>query len=809
MWNRQWLTLLFATAAMAAPNARELRIDAPCVPGMPWTVAGEHGALLGRQNGRFEAWEWPVKLLSDFRIRAELADYAVPIDVNALAAQIQVTPAETTIVYSHAAFTIRQHMFAARGDGAAAAGTGVVFEIESARPLQVTFSFTPDMLAMWPAPNHGRPNGEWMKQGDGGFYILHTDEPSFSGFVAMPHTSPGIQVPYQEHPQTYPLELKLSFDPKKDRGTMFPLVIGLVHGNSPAEQAARSLGALDEIRRQTQAYYARFFDTRLTAQTPDRRVNDALRWAEIAIDQAQVKYKDETGLIAGYYESADSARPGYAWFFGRDTLWTSYAVNSYGDFALTRRALEFLFKRQREDGKIMHEYSQSADALDWKTTPYFYASADSTPLLVMAMWDYVRTSGDQEFLKTHWAAVRKAYEFTRSHEGDDGIYSNSEGTGWVESWPQGMPQEEIYLAAVDEQSAIAIGQLAALTGDKQLAEAASRKASDIASKIESEFYSATDKSYAFSRDGGNSLDHTESIYPAVAWWDGTYALKSAGPMLSRWASPDISADWGTRDISARTPFYDPISYHQGSIWPLFTGWVSLAEYRAGRSLSGYAHLMQNAELTWAQDVGSVTELLSGQFFQPLGRSSSHQLWSSAMVITPMLRGLFGLDWDAPHRTLRVTPHLPADWDDATLHNVPLGGARVDLEYRRVGDRLTVQAKSDQPQEFCLASGSAPEKTCTGTTRTISVPLDPVELTIPADLPNPGDETKQLKVLDQSVGAHRATFTFTSPGGLSYDLKVRLNRPHTTVQGGQMTAGTVHVQFPAGVGYQEQVVTFRF
>lgn len=63
------------------------------------------------------------------------------------------------------------------------------------------------------------------------------------------------------------------------------------------------------------------------------------------------------------------------------------------------------------------------------------------------------------------------------------------------------------------------------------------------------------------------------------------------------------------------------SYHQGSAWPLFTGWVALAEYRARRVLSGYQHLMQNADLTWFEDPGAVTELLSGAFFQSLGRST--------------------------------------------------------------------------------------------------------------------------------------------------------------------------------------------
>src|SRR3954463_4301438 len=108
-----------------------LEILAKVQPNQPWTVAGEYGALLGRQNGKFEAWLWPVKILSNFSLRAELADYAVPIDVNALAAEIKVTPAETVITYSHAAFTIRQHMFAARGSDAPATGASVFFEMDA------------------------------------------------------------------------------------------------------------------------------------------------------------------------------------------------------------------------------------------------------------------------------------------------------------------------------------------------------------------------------------------------------------------------------------------------------------------------------------------------------------------------------------------------------------------------------------------------------------------------------------------------------------------------------------------------------
>jgi len=768
--------------------------------------------LFGRQDGRFEAWQWPVKILSNFRIRAELYDYHVPIDVNALAAQIKVTPAETTITYSHAAFTIRQHMFASRGLEQPQAGAAIFFDVESARPLEITFSFTPEMLRMWPAPNFGRPNGEWIEQKGGtGFYLLHTDDPQFSGIVAIPRTTPGIMVPYQEHPQTYALELKLSFDPKRDQGTTFPLVIALAGGSSPAAQSENILNAIPQLYSRTQEYYAHFFENRVIAETPNQQVNDALKWAAVSVDQMQVQYKGEIGLVAGYYESADSARPGYAWFFGRDTLWTTYAINSYGDFALTRRALDFLVRRQRSDGKIMHEFSQSADALDWKSTPYFYASADATPLLVMAMWDYVKASGDLSYLKTNWEAVKKAYEFTRAHEANDGIYSNSEGTGWVESWPQGMPAEEIYLAALDQQSATAMYHLAALVKDDELSRSAHDKAAEIGRTIEKEYYEPSENFYAFSRNANGSLDHTATIYPAVAWWDGSYTLAKAASMLTRWASSEFSADWGTRDISERTSFYDPISYHQGSIWPLFTGWASLAQYRAGRPLAGYANLMQNLELTWAQDLGSVTELLSGEFYQPLGRSSSHQMWSSAMVISPLLRGLFGLDWDAANHTLRLSPHLPADWDHAALHHVKLGDLSIDLDYTRQGSRLIVRASTGKPEVLCLVNQDTPGKPCVqaaAAVQTLAIPLPPVEIAIPARLPEEGSTTHQLKVLAEDFAEHKAIFQFAAPGGSEYTLPVRLNKPGIAASG-ELRDGKLHLLFPQGAGYQTTNVTFTW
>ncbi|HET9087275.1 MAG TPA: hypothetical protein VFN53_07125, partial [Acidobacteriaceae bacterium] len=170
------------------------------VPQMPLTVVGPRGALLGQQDGVFESWIFPVKLLSNFRISAHLKDYPVPIDVNRLASVVDVQPDHTTITYSHAAFTVRQIMFTPRHS---ANGTGavVLFQVDAVRPLQLTFGLTPEMKRAWPAPNYGPPSPEWIPSTDGsGYYILHTDSGDLMGALGIPGTHPGILPPYQERP---------------------------------------------------------------------------------------------------------------------------------------------------------------------------------------------------------------------------------------------------------------------------------------------------------------------------------------------------------------------------------------------------------------------------------------------------------------------------------------------------------------------------------------------------------------------------------------------------------------------------------
>jgi hypothetical protein len=678
-------------------------IQAHAEPIKPFTVAGERGVVLGQQDGTFEAWVLPVKLLSHMTIEASVngipvpEGIPVPINVNHLAAEVEVRPDRTVITYSDPAFTVRQIMFS---PDEASIGTGpiVLFEFDCLHPTDFTFRFTPELRWMWPEGDDAVPSAEWV--GDtgsaGGFYMLHTKLPNLAGAITIPGAQPGVLASSPEHPELHTIALKLHIDPVRDRGRLFPLLMAV--GTSEAAAAtpalAATLGKLnDGIAASYKAHaerYKKLLANTTTIETPDKALNEAFQWAVVSIEQlrTKVQHTDETALVAGYYASADSARPGFGWFFGRDSLYTLYAINGYGDFALSKSELEFLIHRQRADGKIMHEYSQTAADVDWPSLPYMYAAADSTPLFLLAMEDYVRASGDTAFLKANHDAIERAWAFETdpAHDTDhDGIYDNSQGTGWVESWPGGMPHQEIYLALLDQQASAAMAELEKLLGNSDKSAAAHQRADKIASTIESEYYDPAKSCYAFSRNADGSQDSTSTVYPALAWWDsqstnGKSILAHPEGCLQQFAAHTLSTDWGLRDVSTDEKIYDGMSYHQGSVWPLFTGWAALAEYRGGQPLAGYQMLMENANLTRFEDLGADTELLSGDFYVPFGRSTSHQLWSSAMVITPTLRGLFGISIDAQAKTITVNPHLPASWDRgiAEVKRISVPGGSLSL-----------------------------------------------------------------------------------------------------------------------------------
>lgn len=227
----------------------------------------------------------------------------------------------------------------------------------------------------------------------------------------------------------WPFQFVLSFDPKTDSGKVYPLLLTFANSTQAADKmrVAQSLSNLNRfapaIFAANEKYYRDLLNTATSIETPDAALNGAFTWAVAAIDQLKVKTTldlSEEALAEGFVSSGNAARPGFGWFFGRDALWSLYATNSYGDFRTAKAEIDFLLARQRADGKIMHEWSQTANLVDWKALTYEYASADATELLQMALNDYVRISGDTQFAAAHWDQLLRAWQFETSQDSPDG-----------------------------------------------------------------------------------------------------------------------------------------------------------------------------------------------------------------------------------------------------------------------------------------------------------------------------------------------------------------------------------------------------
>jgi glycogen debranching enzyme len=591
-------------------------------------------------------------------------------------------------------------------------------------------------------------------------------------------------------------------------------------------------------------YYRRLREDFVGIDTPDRRLNEAFEWAKAGVDKGvSTNPMLGSGLLAGFRTAGDSERPGFAWFFGRDALWTSLAINSYGDFASTRTALEFLKKYQREDGKIPHEISQSAALIPWfKDYPYPWASADATPLFIIGQADYWRSTGNLEFLKRNWESILKAYRFTAATDTDgNGLVENTKvGHGWVEGGALYPPHEEIYMQGLWIEALRGLAEMAEAMSEPQLAADARLAAARTRLSVEKTYWLSGRGFYAFATsiprdsprtaDDGpyqarrqermNALDKQklideDTVLPAVPLWWHLLDDDRAQSEIDHLGAGSIATDWGARIISNQSALYDPLSYHYGSVWPLFTGWSAMAAYQYGRPQVGYQSLMANALLTFGQPLGYVTELLSGDFNADFGRSSHHQVWSEAMVITPIMRGMLGIDVNAAAGRLTVAPQLPADWNRAAVNNVPVRDTVYNIAFERSAGRQTFRihpnrkpGDGNSPNGRASEIRLAPAFPLDATVRSVSlngrriqfiltrigdvqraeVQFDPgpdstivydydegTDVYVETQAPDPGAVNRGLRILRSAAGPSALKLTVEGLGGNDYRLGVRTSR----------------------------------
>jgi len=653
----------------------------------PWEflpAVGMRAGLFGNEVGRMEAWVYPLKILRDFHLRFHVDGRT--LEAETLARTLITRPESSTIVYSGDTFSVRETFFVPVHEP----GAVILLDVETESPLEIEAVFHRDFQLEWPAALGGTYEG-WDPKLRA--FLLGEEQRKFEAIVGSPSAQDAREEFQTNYSESQDSSFLLGVTPK-GKETKVIVIAGSMSGLAEAETTYRHLASdYAGLRRESANYYQNYLEQTVNMELPDDQLQKAYDWARVSVVQGMVTNPFlGTGLVAGYRTSGDSQRPGFAWYFGRDSFWTSLALNAEGDFADTKTALEFVSKFQRADGKIPHEVSQGASFVKWFADyPYPYASADATPLYIIAANDYVTSSGDTDFAKEKWASLWKAYQFLKSTYDAGGLPQNfGIGHGWVEGGPLVPVKTEFYQSGLGAEAIRALANLARLAGQANSA-ALEKEFEKQWPLVNNSFWIADKKRFAFALDKNNKRVDEPSVLAAVPMWFGLPSDATAIPMIQQLADADMQTDWGMRIISNRSPVYSGGGYHFGSVWPLFTGWASVAEYRYHQDFPAYENLRANALLALDGSLGHVTEVLSGDFYQPLSTSSPHQIWSAAMVISPLLKGMFGLEKDATKKTLTFVPHVPADWTHFKIQNVRVGDSVVSLSYEKKLGEITLEA----------------------------------------------------------------------------------------------------------------------
>jgi glycogen debranching enzyme len=614
--------LLLTLCSFASAEAPNLELSRPARPWEFFCATGNRAGLFGNESGYLEAWVYPLKVFRNFHVRFLIDGRAIPAE--SLVRTVIVRPQSSAILYTGDTFSVKETLFVPVHES----GAIIKFEVETAHPLEIEAAFERDFQLEWPAAL-GATYMSWDPVLRA--FYFGEEQKKFSALVG----SPTGQLAAEEYQTNYSASqesaIRLGVTTKGSEVKIIALAAS-VHGRPEADNTYKHLVAdYAALERDSAQYYENYLSRTLSLDLPDPQLQQAYDWARVSVIQGLVTNPYlGTGLVAGYRTSGTSQRPGFAWFFGRDSFWTSFALNAEGDFSTTRTALEFISKYQRADGKIPHEIAQGASFVNWFTDyPYPYASADATPLYIIAANDYVAESGDTAFAGAKWESLWKAYQFLRSTYDSQGLPQNfGFGHGWVEGGPLLPVKTELYQSGLGAQALSALSSLARIAGKEDISK---QLADDFARQkqlVNPAFWSEESGTYAFALDNNNQKVIEPSVLATVPMWFGLLDDQNSERMINQLAGPDHQTDWGMRIISDKASRYDAGGYHFGSVWPLFTGWASVGEYRYHRAFPAYENLRANALLAAMSPRSSPATTISRS--RPVLRTrSGPPQWSSA------------------------------------------------------------------------------------------------------------------------------------------------------------------------------------
>jgi glycogen debranching enzyme len=672
-----------------------------------WDVATPRMLIMGKEKGGVEEiWAHPFMALRDYEAGIRFNPDDTVTWLTSLAPEIITQPSSFIRNYSIGKCLIKEVV-----TGSVNGPVGIVhYEVTADRTVELFLRFKSNLRLMWPYSEKVLTRMEYSWDKELNAFVINDGTVGLTSVIGANLLPVEIRagqfqqieikggefetIPTDEFLVTGIMKFKL------DMPGYLDVAIGASNEGTQAAADAYKNAIHDpcKVYQDMEAYIEQLFNKSLIVNTPNTDFNTGYRWALVGTDRFFVETPGIGGsLVAGYattrygWDGAHriNGRPGYAWYFGRDGQWSGMALLDYGDFEKVKQMLEVYQRFQDLNGKIFHELSTSGVV--------HYDAADATPLYIILAGRYLRHSGNLEFIRSIWPNIRKAIEFCFSTDTDDDhlIENTDVGHGWVEGGGLYGTHSTLYLVSCWAEALREASYMAALLEKNDEAERYQKESQEVVRIINTDFMNPETGFFndGLYRDGSYLSEPT--IQASIPLYFRQTANENAAPMLQAFAGNGFSSDWGTRIISSESRFFNPRGYHTGSVWPLFTGWTALAEYRYGGYIQGYSHIMNNLQIYHHWSKGFIEEVLHGLEYRPSG-VCAHQCWSETMVLQPVIEGMLGLECDALQKRIKLAPGFPFDWDSVSVQHIRLGDCFIDFSFAKSGNKSLYLFIKDGP-----------------------------------------------------------------------------------------------------------------